>query len=113
MHYMHYMHYKDYIHDDFYVYSPVLLTQYLGHCWHTEKTHFPCHRGGEPSGWGGCGGPCSYIMVRAMYVNAQTYIYTHLYLSSRKNCVSFNDLFIAKSGMPCPKVIFLFWGQDS
>ena len=68
MHYMHYMHYKDYIHHDFYVYSPVLLTQYLGHCWHTpctelyilrisawllRKPPLPCHRGGgEPSGWG-------------------------------------------------------------
>ena len=75
---MHYMHYKDYIHHDFYVYSPVLLTQYRGHCWHTpctelyilrisawllRKPPLPCHRGGgEPSGWGGvCGGPCSYI----------------------------------------------------
>ena len=29
-----------------------------------EKTPLPCHRGGEPSGWGGgCGGPCSYIHV--------------------------------------------------
>ena len=35
---MHYMHYKVYIHHDFYVYSPVLLTQYLGHCWHTPCT---------------------------------------------------------------------------
>ena len=67
MHYMHYMHYKDYIHHDFYVYSPVLLTQYLGHCWHTpctelyilrisawllRKPPLPCHRGGKPSGWG-------------------------------------------------------------
>ena len=77
---MHYMHYKDYIYHDFYVYSPVLLTQYLGHCWHTpctelyilrisawllRKPPLPCHRGGEPSGWGrgGCGGPCSYIHV--------------------------------------------------
>ena len=71
---MHYMHYKDYIHHDFYVYSPVLLTQYLGHCWHTpctelyilrisawllRKPPLPCHRGGEPSGWvgGGVGVP--------------------------------------------------------
>ena len=35
---MHYMHYKDYIHHDFYVYPPVLLTQYLGHCGHTPCT---------------------------------------------------------------------------
>ena len=79
MHYMHYMHYKDYIHHDFYVYSPVLLTQYLGHCWHTPCTELyilrisalllrkpllPCHRGGGnhlAGGGGGCGGPCSYI----------------------------------------------------
>ena len=67
MHYMHYMHYKDYIHHDFYVYSPVLLTQYLGHCWHTPCTELyilrisawllrkppsPATGGGEPSGWG-------------------------------------------------------------
>ena len=67
MHYMHYMHYKDYIYHDFYVYSPVLLTQYLGHCWHTPCTELyilrisawllrkppsPATGGGEPSGWG-------------------------------------------------------------
>ena len=74
------MHYKDYIHHDFYVYSPVLLTQYLRHCWHTpctelyppptpkqlawllRKPPLPCHRGGGTI-WlgGGWGGPCSYI----------------------------------------------------
>ena len=74
---MHYMHYKDYIHHDFYVYSPVLLTQYRGHCWHTpctelyilrisawllRKPPLPCHRGGgEPSGWGGCVGVPAHI----------------------------------------------------
>ena len=67
---MHYMHYKDYIHHDFYVYSPVLLTQYLGHCWHTpctelyilrisawllRKPPLPCHRGGGTI-WLGEGG---------------------------------------------------------
>ena len=80
---MHYMHYKDYIHHDFYVYSPVLLTQYLGHCWHTPCTELyilrircitfpgcwetppPLPQGGGPSGWwGGCGGPCSYISAQ-------------------------------------------------
>ena len=35
---MHYMHFKDYIQHDFYVYSPVLITQYLGHCWQTPCT---------------------------------------------------------------------------
>ena len=85
MHYMHYMHYKDYIHHDFYVYSPVLLTQYLGHCWHTpctelyilrisawllRKPPLPCHRGGgEPSGWGrgGVGVP-AHIYIYMYYV---------------------------------------------
>ena len=77
MHYMHYMHYKDYIHHDFYVYSPVLLTQYLGHCWHTpctelyilrisawllRKPPLPCHRGGEPSGWGR-GGVWGFLLI--------------------------------------------------
>ena len=67
---MHYMHYKDYIHHDFYVYSPVLLTQYLGHCWHTpctelyilrisawllRKPPLPCHRRGGTI-WLGEGG---------------------------------------------------------
>ena len=64
------MHYKDYIHHDFYVYSPVLLTQYLGHCWHTpwtelyilrisawllRKPPLPCHRRGGTI-WLGEGG---------------------------------------------------------
>ena len=98
MHYIHYMHYKDYIHHDFYVYSPVLLTQYLGHCWHTpctelyilrisawllRKPPLPCHRGGgEPSGWGrgGCGGPCSYI-----------YIYVLCYILSKGSAWPFSS----------------------
>ena len=72
---MHYMHYKDYILHDFYVYSPVLLTQYLGHCWHTSCTELniwrircitfpgllrkpplPCHRGGNHLAGGGVWG---------------------------------------------------------
>ena len=37
-----------------------------------EKTPLPCHRGGEPSGWGGgCRGPCSYIHL---HVCVYTYI---------------------------------------
>ena len=84
---MHYMHYKDYIHHDFYVYSPVLLTQYLGHCWHTpctelyilrisawllRKPPLPCHRGGEPSGWGGVWGSLLiYTYVRYTLVVTQ------------------------------------------
>ena len=85
---MHYMHYKDYIHHDFYVYSPVLLTQYLGHCSHTPCTELyilrircitssnnrlgcwenppsPATGGGNhlAGGEGGCGGPCSYIYM--------------------------------------------------
>ena len=80
---MHYMHYKDYIHHDFYVYSPVLLTQYLGHCWHTpctelyilrisawllRKPPLPCHRGGgEPSGWGRGGVWGSLLIYIYMY----------------------------------------------
>ena len=82
MHYMHYMHYKDYIHHDFYVYSPVLLTQYLGHCWHTpctelyilrisawllRKPPLPCHRGGEPSGWGR-GGVWGSLLIYISYI---------------------------------------------
>ena len=86
MHYMHYMHYKDYIHHDFYVYPPVLLTQYLGHCGHTpctelyilrircitslaaEKTPLPCHRGrGNHLAGGGVGVP------------AHIYIYIYIY----------------------------------
>ena len=66
---MHYMHYKDYIHHDFYVYSPVLLTQYLGHCWHSEKTPPPLPQGGgnHLAGGGGVGVP------------AHIYIYMHNY----------------------------------
>ena len=83
---MHYMHYKDYIHHDFYVYPPVLLTQYLGHCGHTpctepyilrircitslaaEKTPLPCHRGrGNHLAGGGVGVP------------AHIYIYIYIY----------------------------------
>ena len=77
---------KDYIHHDFYVYSPVLLTQYLGHCWHTpctelyilrisawllRKPPLPCHRGGNhlAGGGGGCGGPCSYIYIYNKFTN--------------------------------------------
>ena len=93
---MHYMHYKDYIHHDFYVYSPVLLTQYLGHCWHTPCTELYILRisawllrkppspatGGGGTIWlgeGGCGGPCSYI-----------YIYVHLNLKHVKlRCTSY------------------------
>ena len=99
---MHYMHYKDYIHHDFYVYSPVLLTQCLGHCWHTPCTELyilrircnnrlgcwenppsPATGGGEPSGWGrgGCGGPCSYIHIYIhIYIYTRKYIYMHIYI---------------------------------
>ena len=77
---MHYMHYKDYILHDFYVYSPVLLTQYLGHCWHTSCTELniwrircitfpgllrkpplPCHRGGGTIWLGGGVGVPAHI----------------------------------------------------
>ena len=83
---MHYMHYKDYIHHDFYVYSPVLLTQYLGHCWHTpctelyilrisawllRKPPLPCHRGGGNHLAGGGGG---------VGVPAHIYIYIYIYI---------------------------------
>jgi hypothetical protein len=79
MHYMHYMHYKDYIHHDFYVYSPVLLTQYLGHCWHTPCTELyilrisawllrkppsPATGGGNHlAGWGGGVGVPAHIYI--------------------------------------------------
>ena len=83
MHYMHYMHCKDYIHHDFYVYSPVLLTQYLGHCWHTpctelyilrisawllRKPPLPCHRGGVTI-WLGEGGVWGSLLI-----------YTHIHI---------------------------------
>ena len=87
---MHYMHYKHYIHHDFYAYSPVLLTQYLGHCWHTPCTELyilrircvtllgcwenppsPATGGGEPSGWGG-GGVWGSLLI---YIYNITYIH--------------------------------------
>ena len=99
MHYMHYMHYKDYIHHDFYVYSPVLLTQYLGHCWHTPCTELYILRisawllrkppspatGGGGTIWlgeGGCGGPCSYIYIYMQYrlnVKLKCFLLCHLW----------------------------------
>ena len=87
MHYMHYMHYKDYIHHDFYVYSPVLLTQYLGHCWHTpctelyilrisawllRKPPLPCHRGGETI-WLGEGGGVGVPAHIYIYITIHNY----------------------------------------
>ena len=100
MHYMHYMHYKDYIHHDFYVYSPVLLTQYLGHCWHTpctelyilrisawllRKPPLPCHRGGGNHLAGGGGGVWGSLLIYIyiyiyMYVCMYIYIYMTMYI---------------------------------
>ena len=96
---MHYMHYKDYIHHDFYVYPPVLLTQYLGHCGHTpctelyilrircitslaaEKTPLPCHRGrGNHLAGGGVGVP-AHIYI---------YLYIHARLS-KIDCINTNS----------------------
>ena len=91
------MHYKDYIHHDFYVYSPVLLTQYLGHCWHTpctelyilgirwlaaekiglaaEKTPLPCYRGGNHLAGGGLWGSLLIYIYIYVYI---IYIYTYI-----------------------------------
>ena len=89
MHYMHYMHYKDYIHHDFYVYSPVLLTQYLGHCWHTpctelyilrisawllRKPPLPCHRGGGTI-WLGEGGGVGSLLIYIYIFTLCTFMY--------------------------------------
>ena len=83
------MHYKDYIHHDFYVYSPVLLTQYLGHCWHTpctelyilrisawllRKPPLPCHRGGGTI-WLGEGGVWGSLLIYTLYTHKYTYEY--------------------------------------
>ena len=88
---MHYMHYKDYIHHDFYVYSPVLLTQYLGHCWHTpctelyilrisawllRKPPLPCHGGGNHLAGGGGG------------VGVPAHIYIYIYPSNKRRTTS-------------------------
>ena len=93
------MHHKDYIHHDFYVYSPVLLTQYLGHCWHTPCTELyilrisawllrkppsPATGGGEPSGWGrgGVGVPAHiYIYIHLMYIHVLHVQCVYVFLS--------------------------------
>ena len=72
---MHYMHYKDYIHHDFYVYSPVLLTQYLGHCWHSEKTPPPLPQGGGTIWLGGGVGVPAHIYICTTIHTYIIYIY--------------------------------------
>ena len=92
---MHYMHYKDYIHHDFYVYSPVLLTQYLGHCWHTPCTELyilrisawllrkppsPATAGGGTI-WLGEGGVWGSLLIYTVYIYILCiYIYIIIYI---------------------------------
>ena len=93
---MHYMHYKDYIHHDFYVYSPVLLTQYLGHCWHTPCTELyilrisawllrkppsPATGGGNhlAGGGGGVGVPARIYIYIYKYLLYLTIVYESTY----------------------------------
>ena len=54
---------------DTYAYICTIKTTYTM-AWLLRKPPLPCHRGGNHlAGWGGCGGPCSYIYIYNMCCN--------------------------------------------
>ena len=118
---MHYMHYKDYIHHDFYVYSPVLLTQYLGHCWHTPCTELyilrisawllrkpPSPATGGGNHLAGGGGVWGSLLIYTYYIYS-VFDMPSIHVCSKwfllQSCLDINVLYIA-SDRHCLKLCF-------